>query len=73
MTTVRALKSERGHHFLPGNKGLPADLALKLAATAGVVVNILVGCAAERADSIFGNRTGPALVRFDRFHSFSIT
>ena len=52
MTTVRALKFERGHHFLPGNKGLPADLALELTAAARVVINILMGCAAKRAYGI---------------------
>lgn len=43
MTTVRVLEFESGGHFFPRNKGLPTDLALELAAAAGVVVNIFVG------------------------------
>ena len=72
MTTVRALKSERGHHFLPGNKGLPADLALELTAAARVVINILMGCAAKRAYGICWDCTLLAFVRLDRFYGFAI-
>lgn len=72
MSAVRALESERGDHFFPGHKGLPADLALKLAAAAGVVVNILMGCAAKRAYGIRWDCTLPAFVRLDRFYGFAI-
>ena len=72
MTTVRALKSERGHHFLPGNKGLPADLALERTAADRVVINILMGCAAKRAYGICWDCTLLAFVRLDRFYGFAI-
>lgn len=72
MTAVRALKFERGHHFLPGHKGLPADLALKLTTVAGVVVNILVGCTTKRAYGIRWDRPLVAFVRLDGFYGFAI-
>ena len=72
MSTVGAEQLKRGSHFFASDKGLAADLAFELATAAGIVVDVLMRSSAERADSVFGNRTGLALVRLDWFHSFSI-
>ena len=72
MPAVRALELERGNHFFSGHKGLSADLALKLSAAAGVIVDMLVWCTAERAYGIRGNRARFAFVRLDWFYGFAV-
>lgn len=72
VSAVRALEFERGDYLFSGHKGLAADLAHKLAATAGVIVDILVWCTAERAYGIRGNRAWLAFVRLDWFYGFAV-
>lgn len=73
MAAVRTLELQRGNHLLTVDKGLAADLALKLSAAAGIVVDVLVWRTAERAYGIRGNRTGLVFVRLDRFYGLAIT
>lgn len=72
MATIRALESERGNDFFPGYKSLSADLALKLATATGVVVNILVWRAVERAYGMGGNCARFVFVGFDRHYRLTI-
>ena len=51
---------------------MPADLALKLSAAAGIVIEVVMRGAAERADGVRGNVTGLAFMRLDGFNGFAV-
>lgn len=51
---------------------MPADLTLKLSAAAGVVIDVVMRGAAERADGISRNVTWFAFLRFDWFYGFAV-
>jgi len=57
MTAVRTAKSKGCSYLFAGDKGLTADLALKLAVTTIVVIKIIVRCSATRANGIRWNGT----------------
>jgi len=72
MAAVRALELQRGDDFSTVDEGLLADLAFELPATAGIIVNELVWCTAERAYGIFRDRTFFPFLRLDRRDRFTI-
>ena len=59
--------------LFPVDKGLPADLTLKLSAAAGVIIDVVMRGATERADGICRNVTGFAFVGLDWFYGFGPT
>ena len=72
MSAVRTLKFKRCSYLFTIDKGLAADLALKLATAASVIVNVLMWCPAERTYGIGGNRARFAFVGLDRFYGFAV-
>ncbi len=46
MSAVRALEFKRGSYLFAIDKSLAADLTLKLAAAAGIIVDVLMWCTA---------------------------
>jgi len=73
MLAVRALEFQRGCDFFTVDKGLPADFAFELSASAAVIVDILMRCTAERASDIRGDIMGVAFLGFDRLFDLAIT
>lgn len=68
VSAVGAEEANGGSDLFTSHESSPADLALKLSTAAIIVVDIVVWCPADRAESIFWNRgTIAALNRFDRF------
>ena len=51
---------------------MPADLALKLPAAAGVVIEAVMRGVAERADGVRGNVTVLAFMRLDGLNGFAV-
>jgi len=72
MAAVRALKFKWCSHLFTIDKGLAADLALKLATAASIIVDVLMWCATERTYGIQGDITGFAFLRLDWFYSLAI-
>lgn len=72
MAAVRALKFKRSSHLFAIDKGLAADLALKLATAASIIVDVLMWCTTERAYGIHRNITGFAFLRLNWFYSLAI-
>lgn len=72
MAAVRALKFKRGSHLFAIDKGLAADLALKLATAASIIVDVLMWCTTERAYGIHRNITVFPFLRLNWFYSLAI-
>ena len=72
MSAVGTLELKRGSYFLAIDKGLSTDLTFELTASAGVIIDVLMWSAAERAYRIFGNRAGFAFLGFDRLDRLAI-
>ena len=72
MSAVGALEFERRNDFFSVHKGLSTDLAFKLPATAGVVINIVMRGTAERTDGIRRDCTLLAIVWFDRLYGLAV-
>lgn len=72
MAAVRALKFKRCSDLFTIDKGLAADLALKLATAASIIVDVFMWCTTERTYGIQGDITGFAFLRLDWFYSLAI-
>ena len=70
MPAVRAHEADRQSDDLPGDEGLPTDLALVLSVAAIVIIEIVVGSAAERKEGIL--RDGFPVTALDRSEGFAI-
>lgn len=55
VTAVRTSKAYRGSNLFTRNESLSTDLALELPMSPVVVIDVMVGSTAQRADSILGN------------------
>jgi hypothetical protein len=64
MVTVRALEFEWLGGMFPGDEGLKADFALILSMATVIVIEIVMGGTADRADSV--NRNGLTISTIDR-------
>jgi hypothetical protein len=72
MAAVWALKFERRKNLFSVYKGLSADLALKLSAAAGVVIDVFIWSTAERTYGICRYGMLLAFLGFHRLEGFSI-
>ena len=70
MPAVRVHEADRRSDHLPGDEGLPTDLALVLSVSAIVIIEIVVRSAAERTDGIL--RDGFPVTALDRPDGFAI-
>ena len=70
MSTVRAGKAKRRSNIFTGSKSLTTDLTLILTITAIVVIDVMMGSTAQRANSIFGD--GFAVTSLNGFDRLTI-
>ena len=70
MAAVRALEFERLGSPFTGDKGLRADFALILSITPVIVIEIVMGSAADRTDSV--NRKRLTIATIDGLKWFSV-
>lgn len=70
MSAVGADKTDRSGDKVPGNEGLSADFTLVLAVAAVVIIEIVMGGTAERADDIIWY--GLPIASLDRLNCFTI-
>jgi hypothetical protein len=70
MAAVRALEFERLGSPFTGDEGLRADFALILSIATVIVIEIVMGSATDRTDSV--NRNGLTIATIDRLKWFSV-
>ncbi len=73
MSAVRTLELQWSRYFFTIDKGLTADLALKLTAAASVIIDVLMWYTAERADGIRRDITDFTFLWLDGLYGFAMS